>query len=440
MFFIKFKATIFYVMMILNINGQDIALKAHTGPIRSVLFINDEKVITASDDYKIKIWNPVTKFAIITQREFTSQVWKTILMKNNILACGIGNMIAVLNSTDLSTKKIFTEHSDRAWCLAVSPNNLLASGSFDVTIKIWNISLDKSLITLKGHTSSVLSVTFLSNDSIASSSADKTIKIWSITGNGTCLKTLTGHSGNVESILLLKDGYLASGAQDSTVKIWDVENSKCLLDLRAHSSWIAALIKINDSILVTGANDMTIKLWSLNDYSNFATFFVNQTGYRSLAYSSKLNILIGGHYSGFLSGWYNVSSKFHLMNSSYNSTMSLDLIAPSTTISQTTSSLVNDSTKIQTITYSTNKDLTSNIDLINSSHNSTKSFDLVAPKTAQMSSSLVNDAIKIEMKDEEIALSFLTSNMTTFNVESIFSSFIIKNTTNQTTDLIIGNF
>ncbi|MEG4133745.1 hypothetical protein QUA30_01770, partial [Microcoleus sp. Pol14C2] len=63
---------------------------------------------------------------------------------------------------------------------AISPDGLtLASGSYDKTIKLWNLQAGKELKTLTGHSSLVLSLAFSPDGlTLASASEDKTIKLW----------------------------------------------------------------------------------------------------------------------------------------------------------------------------------------------------------------------------------------------------------------------
>jgi WD40 repeat protein len=55
----------------------------------------------------------------------------------------------------------------------------LASGSFDKTLRIWNLSDGKLLHTITKHTEAVVSLAF-SHDGqkLVSTSDDKTIKLW----------------------------------------------------------------------------------------------------------------------------------------------------------------------------------------------------------------------------------------------------------------------
>ncbi|MDH6101696.1 hypothetical protein NWP18_04280 [Chrysosporum ovalisporum ANA283AFssAo] len=79
------------------------------------------------------------------------------------------------------------------------------------------------LHTLSGDSSLVTSVAY-SNDgqTLASGSWDKTIKIWNV-NTGQLLQTLSGHSDWVWSVAYSSDGQtLASGSGDNTIKIWRI--------------------------------------------------------------------------------------------------------------------------------------------------------------------------------------------------------------------------
>ena len=66
---------------------------------------------------------------------------------------------------------------------------------------------------------------------LASGSYDRTIRIWDLREEkgGECVQTLTGHAHFVYSVCVLRDGILASSSADNTIKIWDFrkEASAC---------------------------------------------------------------------------------------------------------------------------------------------------------------------------------------------------------------------
>ena len=111
-------------------------------------------------------------------------------------------------------------------------NIKIASGSGDNSVKIWNAESGQCVRTLKGHSSSVTSMQFLSNNNtLATGSRDTSIKLWKVE-SGECIRTLTGHSSAVTSLQLLANSNdnnnLASGSLDASIKIWNVDSGECI--------------------------------------------------------------------------------------------------------------------------------------------------------------------------------------------------------------------
>ena len=64
-----------------------------------------------------------------------------------------------------------------------------------------------------------MSIIQLSDGKIASGSYDTTIKLWDM-NTYQCIQTLKGHEQAVNSIIQLSDGKIASGSFDKTIKLW----------------------------------------------------------------------------------------------------------------------------------------------------------------------------------------------------------------------------
>ena len=84
--------------------------------------------------------------------------------------------IAGINKMELSKEYIGHKHSIRTLCKI--NEDTFASGSFDGTIKIWNLNEKEAIQSLEGHKSYVISVIQIKNGDLVSCSNDHTIKIW----------------------------------------------------------------------------------------------------------------------------------------------------------------------------------------------------------------------------------------------------------------------
>ena len=94
-------------------------------------------------------------------------------------------------------------------------------------LKLWNFDTEK-FILLEGHEGRVSSAVFSRDGKVlASASWDDTIRLWN-PETGRHLTTFYGHSGNVNAVAFSPDGTtLASGSDDDTIKLWspDGKNS-----------------------------------------------------------------------------------------------------------------------------------------------------------------------------------------------------------------------
>ena len=131
-------------------------------------------------------------------------------------------------------------------------------------MQLWDVTNDKS-VKIVNYMSRVSSVVFSPPDGkyVASGSWDKTIRIWDIEHRKLAVGPLTGHDNLVTSIAYSRDGTrLVSGSADETVRIWNSETGQLLLTLNGHSDWVNSVAySLDGSRIVSGSSDKTIIVW-----------------------------------------------------------------------------------------------------------------------------------------------------------------------------------
>jgi WD40 repeat protein len=193
--------------------------------------------------------------------------------------------------------KTLTGHSQSVRSVAFSPNShILASGSDDKTIKLWDISTRREIATLKGHSGYVTSVVFSPDGNIvASANSDKTIKLWSVSTHRE-IATLRRHSDYVRSVAFSPDGeILASGGDDNTIRLWNMATKTEITTLKGHSRYVLSVaFSPNGRILASGSFDNTIKLWDVATRRKIATLTEHSNHVWSVAFSPDSRTLASG--------------------------------------------------------------------------------------------------------------------------------------------------
>jgi F-box/WD-40 domain protein MET30 len=140
-------------------------------------------------------------------------------------------------------------------------DDILVTGSYDATIKVWSIETGKEIRTLRGHSMGIRCLQF-DDTKLISGSLDKTLKIWNWR-TGECLSTYSGHADGVIS-LHFDSNILVSGSIDKTAKVWNFED-RSTFTLRGHTDWVNSVrIDCASRTTLTASDDLTARLWDLD--------------------------------------------------------------------------------------------------------------------------------------------------------------------------------
>jgi RNA polymerase sigma factor (sigma-70 family) len=242
-------------------------LKGGAGQVHMVTFSPDGQTLAmACRAQTAKLWDVATgQEKTDFKPPFDLGAFVTFSRDGKLLASSTNNNLKLWEMPTGRELATLQGHTDR-----VNPGSkfspdgtLLATGSYDTTVRVWDVARRQERFVLRGHTACVPCLSFSPDGKrLASASWDKTVKIWDLT-TGTERMTLPGHTAEVASVVFAPDGsFLVSGSFDKTVKIWDAATGQELTTLTGHSNMVwRVAISPDGKTLASASADRTVKLW-----------------------------------------------------------------------------------------------------------------------------------------------------------------------------------
>ena len=126
----------------------------------------------------------------------------------------------------------FSGHKHWIRCLCVISNKILASGSGDKNIKIWNVEDRSIMSTLSGHTKGVNALCYVKEGVFVSGSYDNSLIIWSKStsesSNYSHRQVLTGHKSTIKGVIRLNNRDVMSGDYYGDLMMWNIDQDLCI--------------------------------------------------------------------------------------------------------------------------------------------------------------------------------------------------------------------
>ncbi|KAJ1675271.1 hypothetical protein EV182_001590 [Spiromyces aspiralis] len=235
------------------------SVAGHTAAVTCVRWGGDGRIYTGSQDKTIKIWNT------------DGSLWKTLtghahwvnsltLSSDFVLRTGANDHKGTVYASKEEAQKAAQARYEEA---TSGKSQRLVTGSDDFTMYLWDpAKSNKPLARLVGHQKLVNHVSFSPDGRlIASASFDNSVKLWD-GHTGKFIASLRGHVAAVYQLCWSPDSrMLVSGSRDSTLKLWDLRTKKLKQDLPGHADEVFTVDwSPGGDRVVSGGKDRVLKV------------------------------------------------------------------------------------------------------------------------------------------------------------------------------------
>jgi WD40 repeat protein len=285
-------------------------------PIGAVAFSPDGRWIAAARYGSVEILSASDRALVQTLAGLSGSVNDVGFSTDGTLLfaaageAGLFGELTLWNTADWTRRKTLRGHRDALLAAELSPDGkLVATASYDQTIRLWDASTGKELRLLKGHNGPVFDVAFdPSGRLLASASGDRTVKLWDV-ASGERLDTFSQPTKDQYAVAFSPDGQqVIAGGVDSRIRVWRIsptakEGTNDLVEsLFAHDGPIVRLAYSRDGRwIASSSEDRTIKIWDAARFTQVEKLADQSDWTTALAISPDNKTLAAGRMDGSLS-------------------------------------------------------------------------------------------------------------------------------------------
>lgn len=208
---------------------------------------------------------------------------------SKLLASGSWDGTIRLWETDTDHCKAVLQIGKRVHSLAFSHDSRILASASSHSIHLWDVQMGQCISEFENPGGEHIRSVFFSSDSktLLSGSDDATIRLWDAQ-SGKCNMVLEDHGHRVERAIFSPDNRkILSASYDKTARLWDADSGKCLLVLEGHRERVNCVAFSRDTTtLATVSCDSTVRCWDANSGECRQTFRELKSEIRSVAFLS----------------------------------------------------------------------------------------------------------------------------------------------------------
>jgi WD40 repeat protein len=238
-------------------------LEGHEGPVRALIALSAECIVSAGDDKSVRFWRLQGDAEPSVGREDSEAVLGLARLPTGGLASASYDGSVRVWKEDGTHGRLLGMQPGWARCLQPLSGGRLASAGKDGAVRVWDIRGVTAPHVLDGHQDAILILCRFSDDLLLSAGRDGRILCWDLTPSGyTRLREFAGHKGWVHAIVPINERWFASAGSDDTVRLWTIDGEEThVLEV----GYIATMLQLlPDGRLACGTSGEGVQVWDLH--------------------------------------------------------------------------------------------------------------------------------------------------------------------------------
>lgn len=294
-----------------------ISFPGHGSNVVTCLQFDADRIVSGSDDQTIHIYDTETGHLLRELKGHDGGVWALQYIQDTLVSGSTDRTVRVWDMESGKCTHIFDGHTSTVRCLMIiqpfdnEEESFIVTGSRDASLRVWKLPNPKTdapwspasggenpffVHTLSGHNNSVRAIAG-HGKTLVSGSYDCTVRVWDVV-TGECRHVLRGHREKVYSV-----GYshelsrAVSGSMDTTVKVWCTNTGIMVFNLEGHTS-LVGLLELSPQYLVSAAADSTLRIWDPVSGKCLGMLSGHNAAITCFNHDPKLNRIVSGSDGG----------------------------------------------------------------------------------------------------------------------------------------------
>jgi WD40 repeat protein/serine/threonine protein kinase len=288
--------------------GPLVDLKLHGGLLWSTAFVPGSDDVLTVGGSDARLWDVKTGRETMSFSPHGAVASAGFSPKGDLIVTGSWDNSAKIwdARTGLVLRKLEGGHTSFINTANFSPDGqFVLTASDDGTAKLWNVQTGLIVKTLAGHTDRVRSAAYSpKGDFIVTTSSDQTARLWNA-ATGEFIREFKGHRFAVLCGEFTKNGHwLLTGGEDNTARVWNVATGESVRVLSGHTASITSVGFSPDMTrLITGSQDQQAKLWDAQTGKEILTLSRHTEDVTSVAFSPDGRQILTGSRDGTAVIW-----------------------------------------------------------------------------------------------------------------------------------------